>query len=102
MLASIHEVIAPSNCHVDQLFTWHSGIGKTTPAFNLFPSRMERMAWDFKVKLALNASDHFEFSRAVTNSELIGDLGAEKTFVGKYMSTSIVARDMLSITKAYG
>jgi pimeloyl-ACP methyl ester carboxylesterase len=78
------------------------GVGKTTPAFNLFPTRMERMAWDYQVKLALNASDHQRFSQALVNSELIGDLGAKKTSVGRYMSTAIVARDMLSITNAYG
>jgi pimeloyl-ACP methyl ester carboxylesterase len=78
------------------------GIGKTTPAFNLFPTHMERMTWDLQNSLALDPSDHFGFSRAVINSELIGELAEEKTSVGKYMSTVIVARDMKSILKAYG
>lgn len=78
-----------------------TGIAKTTPHFNLFPTRTERMVWDLQAKLALNASDHEGFSRAVLISELIGDIGVEKTDVGKYLSTSIVARDMMSILKAY-
>jgi pimeloyl-ACP methyl ester carboxylesterase len=79
-----------------------SGIGATTPTFTLFDGDAERKIWELQQPKPLNVSNIEELTRWMAYADIYGDLGEIRSNVSRYMSTSIVARDMLRITRAYG
>ena len=82
-----------------------TGVGETTPPFSIFPSEAERLIWNSRRPLALNISAPNELARLIAFTSLQGDLAVKREdsrWVGKYVSTPIVARDMLQITNAFG
>jgi pimeloyl-ACP methyl ester carboxylesterase len=72
----------------------------------MFTSTTERTIWGHKMPISLNHSNPRSIGEVMAYSNLQGNLaqapGRSSSWVGRYMSTPIVARDMLSITRAHG
>jgi hypothetical protein len=64
------------------------------------------MIWKTNLPISVNVSDPLSFSSWVGYSNLHGMLATSEdrssSWVGKHVSTAIVCRDMLSITRAHG
>jgi len=81
------------------------GVGETTPSFSAFDSEIERLIVNSARPLTVNISSEGSLARMVAFTSLQGDLASRRhlpSFIGKYVSTPIVARDMLQISRAYG
>ncbi|EJD44705.1 hypothetical protein AURDEDRAFT_166193 [Auricularia subglabra TFB-10046 SS5] len=78
------------------------GIGSTTPVLNTMPSDAERMTWSLSLPLAINSSDD-ALGKLYGCGHILGNLVEQRQkTTAQHMSTAIVARDMLAITKAHG
>lgn len=108
MLASTLEVccLIFSNNHSlgRDTFPLSLGVGDTTPRLNIMPSEVERKLFEAGQPMTqpINSTSD-ALARTLAASQIIGQLAesrAKKTAV--HMSTAIVSRDMLSITRAFG
>ncbi|KZS91699.1 alpha/beta-hydrolase [Sistotremastrum niveocremeum HHB9708] len=78
------------------------GIGATTPAVNAFPLPAERATWNLRAGPLVNETAD-ALAVAYANTKILGQLVEQRTkHAAQHVSTAIVARDMLSITRAYG
>ncbi|KIJ43912.1 hypothetical protein M422DRAFT_228944 [Sphaerobolus stellatus SS14] len=78
------------------------GIGRTTPRISLFDDDFERTFWEHDALSIVNASTD-SLAREYARSYVTGQLAAKKAnHTSQYVSTALVARDMLSITRAHG
>ncbi|PVF98199.1 alpha/beta-hydrolase [Serendipita vermifera] len=80
------------------------GIGRTTPAVDIFTHQLEREAWDLRNQDApLVNQTTFSLSEIVAKSRLINAIVAEKVPVAaQHVNTAVVCTDMLSIIRAHG
>lgn len=81
-----------------------SGISRTTPQVIVFPDRAEEAAWRLReVTDPLPNTTDDAVSRIYGRAQVHGDIAKESTsHASPYVSTALVARDMLSITRAHG
>jgi pimeloyl-ACP methyl ester carboxylesterase len=78
------------------------GIGRTTPQLNILPSQAERRTWDLLWPPPINSTSD-ALAKLYSQSHIMGKLGLDRgKKISEHMSTAIVARDMLQITKAHG
>ncbi|EIN12410.1 alpha/beta-hydrolase [Punctularia strigosozonata HHB-11173 SS5] len=78
------------------------GIGRTTPGIVVFDDEGASVAWQLTHGPVLNATDE-ALARAYARAQVFGSLAAERVGeAAQYVSTPMVARDMLSITRAHG
>jgi pimeloyl-ACP methyl ester carboxylesterase len=78
------------------------GVGATTPKISLFSTQSERAAWDLQEGSAINSTSD-ALSRMYARAQIWGKLAQDKASdTGQYVSTAVVARDMLSIVRANG
>ena len=78
------------------------GIGHTTPVVSFFESEPELTRWGLQEAPLLNSTPD-AFARTVARSQIIGQLANERSAeASKHVSTAVVARDMLEITRAHG
>ncbi|PVF98198.1 alpha/beta-hydrolase [Serendipita vermifera] len=80
------------------------GVGRTTPAVNIFTHPLEREAWDLRNQDApLVNQTTFALAEIVAKFRLINAIVAEKVPVAaQHVNTAVVCTDMLSIVKAHG
>jgi pimeloyl-ACP methyl ester carboxylesterase len=86
------------------IFILYSGTGRTTPKLAAFTSDVERMT--FLIQHGgdglLNSTTD-ALPRAWARSQVLGSLVFERSNLpAQHMSTAVVARDMLAITRAHG
>jgi pimeloyl-ACP methyl ester carboxylesterase len=81
-----------------------SGVGFTTPLVQVFNSSEETFSWDVKDKTnQLFSEDPSALARGYARWSVFGDLALQRTQMSaEHASTAMVARDMLSITRAFG
>ncbi|EIN12406.1 hypothetical protein PUNSTDRAFT_130657 [Punctularia strigosozonata HHB-11173 SS5] len=78
------------------------GVGLTEPSVAIFNDERERAAWQLKRGPAYNATDD-ALARAYARAQVMGSLAeARRKEAAQYVSTPMVARDMLSIVRAHG
>ncbi|EJD44690.1 hypothetical protein AURDEDRAFT_152061 [Auricularia subglabra TFB-10046 SS5] len=78
------------------------GIGRSTPVLDTMPSDAERMTWSLSLPLSINSSED-AVGKFYGYSHILGTLVEQRQKkAAQHMSTAIVARDMLAITKAHG
>lgn len=78
------------------------GVGATTPALDAFASTGESAMFTLKILDTLNSSDS-AFGSVYSNAHTLGHVSETRIKdVAQYVGTPAVARDMLSIVKAYG
>ncbi|KZS95703.1 alpha/beta-hydrolase [Sistotremastrum niveocremeum HHB9708] len=78
------------------------GIAYTTPVAEIFTTPAERATWNLRDGPLINSTDD-ALSVAYAQSVILGKLAEERIKdVAEHVSTAVVARDMLSITRAYG
>ncbi|KIJ41487.1 hypothetical protein M422DRAFT_229571 [Sphaerobolus stellatus SS14] len=78
------------------------GIGRTTPRVSLFDDDFERAFWEHDALSLVNASTD-SLSKEYARSFVTGQLATKKVnHLAQYVGTALVARDMLSITRAHG
>ncbi|KZT36576.1 hypothetical protein SISSUDRAFT_1049725 [Sistotremastrum suecicum HHB10207 ss-3] len=77
------------------------GIAHTTPVADIFSTPAERVTWSLREGPLVNSTPD-ALSVLYAQSVIIGKLGEERLQdVAQHVSTAVVARDMLSITRAY-
>ena len=78
------------------------GIGATTPTLSVFDDQVESGKFLVQFPLNLNSSPS-ALGEAYSRANILANLVADRArFVAERVSTPIVARDMLSIVKAFG
>ncbi|KIJ43913.1 hypothetical protein M422DRAFT_252838 [Sphaerobolus stellatus SS14] len=78
------------------------GIGRTTPRISLFNDDFERAFWEHDALNVVSASSD-SLAREYARSYVTGQLAVNKVnHIAQYVGTALVARDMLSITRAHG
>jgi hypothetical protein len=81
-----------------------SGVGFTTPTIQVFNSSEERSAWELREQsdpIYLENPD--AFARSYARWSVFGDLATQRTkMAAEHVSTAVVARDMLKITRVFG
>ncbi|PVF98203.1 alpha/beta-hydrolase [Serendipita vermifera] len=80
------------------------GIGRTTPAVDIFPHSLERESWELRNQDApLVNQTSSAMAEIMAKSRLLNALVAEKASVAaQHVNTAVVCADMLSIVKAHG
>ncbi|KIJ43920.1 hypothetical protein M422DRAFT_169269, partial [Sphaerobolus stellatus SS14] len=77
------------------------GVGQTTPRVSLFNDKFERAFWEHDEPSTVNASTG-SLAKAYSRSILLGEIAARTiNYTGQYVSTAMVARDMLAIIRAH-
>ncbi|EJD44688.1 hypothetical protein AURDEDRAFT_103901 [Auricularia subglabra TFB-10046 SS5] len=78
------------------------GIGHTTPILDTLPTDSERITWGLSLPLSVNNTPDAA-GKLHGYAKILGELVEERQKqTAEHMSTAIVARDMLSITRAHG
>ncbi|KAF9269273.1 alpha/beta-hydrolase [Marasmius fiardii PR-910] len=79
------------------------GVRRSTPVISFYESTEERLMWDLPPAIELNRSDTMSVSAFSARSQLTGSLAAQRDKnVLAHMNTDHTARDMLTISEAYG
>lgn len=80
------------------------GVAYTTPKHEIFSTEAEGKLFEVQHPPWLNISSPHSSSlhRWMAYADIIGSLDSSRGWVGKYISTSIVCRDMMSIVRAFG
>lgn len=87
-------------CHC--VLTDVAGIGRTTPQLAALQTKAERMTWALQNPPPINATDD-ALAKLHGRWKIMGELVEERqAHAAAQMSTAVVARDMLQITKAHG
>ena len=85
-----------------QSINFSVGVGLTTPPLPVFSSKVEAGAYFAKMNIAANAS-HSSIGELHAQMDLFGSMAKHHSgHISEYVSTPLVAQDMLSIVKAYG
>jgi pimeloyl-ACP methyl ester carboxylesterase len=80
-----------------------AGIGETTPSVNIFSDEFERAHWQDSLPATLIGEHPYVIHELYARSVLAGKLASARSkHIAEYVSTAMVARDMLAITKAHG
>ncbi|KAF8519876.1 hypothetical protein BU17DRAFT_65692 [Hysterangium stoloniferum] len=102
---SIHEARNYTNGSSAQMMALMSltGIGETTPTVNIFSDEFERAPWENSAPFVLIGEHPDVLDELYARSVLTGKLASARSkHVAEYVSTAMVARDMLAITRAHG
>jgi hypothetical protein len=79
-----------------------AGTGFTTPSLSIFSSQVDAGAFFSGVSLNVNATPA-ALGDMFARANLLGDMAKSRSsHVAEYVSTPLVARDMLSMLEAYG
>lgn len=86
------------------LYLINSGVGRTTPLATVFQTAGENLVWQLQTSdgpLPFETAD--AVARLYDSSHVYGDLVFRKgQSYAPYVSTALVARDMLEVTRAHG
>ncbi|EEB92447.1 hypothetical protein MPER_09041, partial [Moniliophthora perniciosa FA553] len=79
------------------------GVSRSTPRIAFFETREERLAWERAGVSELNSSLQDNVASYWSRAKIVGQLAGERAGdILPFMNTDHTARDMLSITEAYG